>query len=74
MRRVLVRDDHQSSRRHLVAILNSGGYEVTGAYSMGFGANFMHESAANIFAEFAALTAGRLRDLSARQLILLAAS
>gem|GEM_PF-4197468 len=36
MRRVLVIDDHQSSRRHLVAILNSGGYEVTGAYSMGF--------------------------------------
>src|SRR5687768_8988843 len=40
----------------------------------GIGADFMHESAANIFAEFAALTAGRLRDLSARQLILLAAS
>jgi len=30
MRRVLVIDDHQPSRRHLVAILNSRGYEIAG--------------------------------------------
>jgi len=30
MRRVVVIDDHQPSRRHLVTILNSGGYEIAG--------------------------------------------
>lgn len=34
------------------------------AYAMGFGADFMYETAADIFAEFAALTAGRFCDLS----------
>ncbi len=34
------------------------------AYSMGFGANFMYETAADIFTEFAGLTAGRFCDLS----------
>ena len=34
------------------------------AYAMGFGANFMYESAADIFAEFVALTSGRFCDLS----------
>jgi len=35
MRRVLVIDDHQPSRRHLVAILNSRGYEIAGEGTSG---------------------------------------
>lgn len=35
MRRVLVIDDHQPSRRHLVSILNSGGYEIAGEGTTG---------------------------------------
>jgi ferredoxin-nitrate reductase len=34
------------------------------AYSLGVGANFMYQSAEDIFAEFAALTAGTLCDIS----------
>ena len=30
MRRVLVIDDHEASRRHLVALLSEGGYEIAG--------------------------------------------
>jgi two-component system, response regulator PdtaR len=35
MRRVLVIDDHQPSRRHLVTSLNSGGYEIAGEGTSG---------------------------------------
>jgi len=35
MRRVLVIDDHQPSRRHLVTILNKGEYEIAGEGTSG---------------------------------------
>jgi DNA-binding NarL/FixJ family response regulator len=35
MRRVLVIDDHQPSRRRLVTILNNGEYEITGEGTSG---------------------------------------
>lgn len=35
MRRVVVIDDHQPLRRHLVNILNSGGYEIAGEGASG---------------------------------------
>lgn len=46
MRRVLVIDDHQPSRRHLVAILNSGGYKITGEGASGKAAVALVTSAA----------------------------
>lgn len=46
MRRVLVIDDHQPSRRHLVAFLNSGGYEITGEGASGKAAVALATSAA----------------------------
>ncbi len=35
MRRVVVIDDHQPSRRHLVTLLNNGGYEIAGEGASG---------------------------------------
>ena len=35
MRRVVVIDDHPPSRRHLVTLLNDGGYEVAGEGASG---------------------------------------
>jgi response regulator NasT len=46
MRRVLVIDDHQPSRRHLVTILNNGGYEVAGEGTNGRNALALARTAA----------------------------
>lgn len=46
MRRVLVIDDHQPSRRHLAAILSSGGYEISGEGASGKAAVALAASAA----------------------------